>query len=156
MSISILGLNIKKLRELKGFSGYKLSKEAGIGTSTISEIETGKRQSLNSSTIEKIAAVLEVSPNKLLSPIEDQEYIVEDIFETIDLILSSEEITLDNKEITKSEKELLKYMIDEKLYELMMIRELFYINKVDITKLNTAKEILDLKTSILNNQYRKE
>ncbi|HCL4479994.1 TPA: helix-turn-helix domain-containing protein [Clostridium botulinum] len=66
-NISELGKNIKKLRKNKGFSSYKLAKNANVGISTISQIESGNRQSLNSNTIEKIATALEVSTGMLLS-----------------------------------------------------------------------------------------
>lgn len=66
-NVSELGKNIKKLRKNKGFSSYKLAKNANVGISTISQIESGNRQSLNSNTIEKIATALEVSTGILLS-----------------------------------------------------------------------------------------
>lgn len=105
VNISILGLNIKRIREEKGISAYKLAKEAEVGASTISQIESGKRQSLNTSTIEKIANVLEVSTDELLSTEPNTEYIIADIEQTIRLVLSSDELVLDDIEMTNKEKE---------------------------------------------------
>lgn len=102
--ISILGINIKKIRESKEISAYRLAKEAGVGKTTISEIESGKRQSLNTNTIEKIANVLEVSTDELLATEENVEYTVTDIEQTLHIILTSDELVLDDVEITDSEK----------------------------------------------------
>lgn len=51
---------IIELREKKGWSQYKLHKEAGIGQSTISQIESGTRYP-NTATLQKIAKALGVS-----------------------------------------------------------------------------------------------
>lgn len=112
MNISILGLNIKKIREQKGISGYRLAKLAQVGSATISEIETGKRQSLNSSTVEKIADTLGVSANDLMATEDNVEYVVTDIEQTINLILSSDELVLDDIEMTNEEKIQLKMAVD--------------------------------------------
>ena len=108
MNISILGINIKRIREEKGISAYKLAKDAGVGASTISQIETGKRQSLNSATVEKVANVLNVSTDELMSTEEEIEYVVYDIEQTIAVILSSDELVLDDVEMTREEKEQFK------------------------------------------------
>lgn len=108
MSISILGINIKKIRESKGISAYKLCKLANVGGATISEIESGKRQSLNTNTIEKIASALEVKTDDLFTAEDNKEYIVSDIIQTIGVILTSDELLLDDKEMTETEKEQFK------------------------------------------------
>ncbi|WP_045905935.1 helix-turn-helix domain-containing protein [Clostridium botulinum] len=102
--ISILGQNIKKIRTEKGLSAYKLSKLAKVGTTTISEIENGKRQSLNSTTIEKIANALNISTDKLMDVEENKEYVVTDIEQTIKLVLSSDELVLDDIKLNETEK----------------------------------------------------
>ncbi|MCW6059733.1 helix-turn-helix transcriptional regulator [Clostridium sporogenes] len=104
MSISILGLNIKRIREEKGISAYRLAKDANVGVSTISQIETGKRQSLNSKTAEKIATTLGVSVDELMTTESDVEYVVTDIEQTIKLILSSDELVLDDIKLNETEK----------------------------------------------------
>lgn len=111
-NISILGLNIKRIREEKGISAYRLAKDANVGASTISQIESGKRQSLNSTTIEKVANVLGVGVEELMATENNVEYIVTDIEQTISLILSSDELVLDDAEMTNEEKTQLKMAID--------------------------------------------
>ncbi len=102
--ISILGQNIKRVRESKKISAYKLAQISGVGNSTISQIESGKRQTLNVSTIEKLATALNVEPNKLISPEDDTEYELTDFKEIISTILLSADITLDEIELTDIEK----------------------------------------------------
>lgn len=104
MSASILGLNIKRIREEKGISAYRLAKDAGVGVSTISQIETGKRQSLNSNTAEKIATTLGVSVDELMATETNVEYVVTDVEQAIKLILSSDELLLDDIELNEIEK----------------------------------------------------
>lgn len=104
MNISILGMNIKKIREEKGISAYKLCKLASVGGATISEIESGERQSLRSDSIKKIADALGVTTDDLFDTEEGKEYVVTDIEQTINLVLSSDELVLDDKELTPIEK----------------------------------------------------
>ncbi len=123
MSISILGINIKKIRETKGISGYRLAKEANVGNTTISEIESGKRQSLNANTIEKIASALNVTMNDLMATENNTEYVVTDIEQTMNLVLSSEELVLDDVEITQEEKSQIKMAVDIALSTIRKARE---------------------------------
>lgn len=102
--ISILGQNIKRIRELKGISAYKLAKLADIGNSTVSQIESGKRQTLNGSTIEKIAKALNVDVNQLVKLEDDQEYEMSELEELISAILNEVDITIDNVLMTEEEK----------------------------------------------------
>jgi len=122
-NISILGINIKKIREKKGISAYRLAKDANVGASTISQIESGKRQSLNSVTAEKIANVLEVSTDELFATENNTEYVVTDIEQTMNLVLSSEELVLDDIEITEEEKAQIKMAVDIALSTIRKARE---------------------------------
>lgn len=108
MSISVLGINLKKIRLQKNLSAYKLSKLASVGTTTISEIESGVRQNLTSSTIEKLATALNVSPDQFFTIDSSEEYIVTDLSETLNFILTSDELTLDNIPLSLQEKKQLK------------------------------------------------
>lgn len=112
MEISILGKNIKRIREEKGWSAYKLYKKAGVGSATISGIESGTRQSLNSDTIKKIAKALSVTTDSLYSKDGETEYIVTDLSDTIDYIFKSQELTIDDEEMTQLEKEKIKILIE--------------------------------------------
>lgn len=107
-SISSLGTNIKRIRESKGISAYRLAKLADIGKSTISQIETGDRHNLNSSTVIKIAEALGVSTQDLMFEEGADEYIVNDLEDAILTVLSSDELTLDDEDVTKSEKDLIE------------------------------------------------
>jgi len=53
--------NVVKLLELKGWTNYRLAKEAGLGQSTIHEIMSGKKTTPNSTTLQKMATALGVS-----------------------------------------------------------------------------------------------
>lgn len=104
MNISELGLNIRKIRELKGWSVNRLKQESGVGYATLHDIESGKSQNLNSTNLEKVAKALDVSTNELLG-IEVIEYTVTDLEETLETILESDELELDGFLITEDEKE---------------------------------------------------
>lgn len=105
---SILGDNIKKFRINLGLSIKELSDKADVGSSTISQIETGKRKSLRSESLEKIAHALGISTNDLLN-INEGNYEVSDLSEAIEFILSDDEVSIDNVPLTKEEKEKFKF-----------------------------------------------
>lgn len=108
---SVLGRNIKEIRESKGLSVNKLSVLAKVGQSTISQIETGQRQSLRSETLEKIAKALDVTTNDLLS-IDEGAYEVGDLSAAIDFILQDDEVSIDNIAMNKTEKEQFKFAVE--------------------------------------------
>ena len=66
MGISLLGKNIKEYRNKKGLSLKKLTEIAEVGYATIYDLENGKKQNINSTTLEKVATALETSTNELL------------------------------------------------------------------------------------------
>ncbi len=103
--ISILGQNLKRIRESKKISAYKLAQISGVGNSTISQIESGKRQTLNVSTIEKLASALNVEPNQLINPEETIEYELTDFEEILSTVLSSVDVTFEDKLLSESEKD---------------------------------------------------
>ncbi|MGX7745898.1 helix-turn-helix domain-containing protein, partial [Rhodopseudomonas parapalustris] len=88
------------------------SKLSGIAASTISQIESGKRQSLYSENVEKIAAALGVTTNVLYATEENVEYIANDIDQLMHMILESDELSLDDIVLSNSEKEQFKMAID--------------------------------------------
>lgn len=53
--------NIERLLLEKGWTKYKLAKESHLGQSTIHEIISGKKKTPNSTTLQKMAAALDVS-----------------------------------------------------------------------------------------------
>ncbi len=62
----ILGSNIRKYRELRGFTQEKFIEEVGIGPSAISNIECGKHFP-NTENLSKIINVLNVEPSELFT-----------------------------------------------------------------------------------------
>ena len=106
MEISQLGINIKKFREEKGWSLKKLKIESGVGYATLHDIENGKSQNLNSTTIEKIAGALNKTTDELMGvKIDIVEYVVEDLESTIKAILESDELKIDDIVMNAEEKE---------------------------------------------------
>lgn len=62
---SNLSDNIRKLRQKKGISQDRLSKEADLALNTIVKIETGESPNPTVETVEKIAKALGVSVGEL-------------------------------------------------------------------------------------------
>lgn len=104
MNVSILGNNIKYFRKIRGLSAYRLAKESNVGGSTISQIENGQRQTLNSDTLVKIAEVLNISVNDLLNINDNTEYESNDLEEILNLLLADDYIMIDSQKITSDEK----------------------------------------------------
>lgn len=131
MNISILGQNIKRIREEQNMSAYKLRKKANVGAATISGIEDGSRQSLNSDTVDKIAKALGVTTDSLYSTQLDTEYIVNDIYDSIDMILESDEVTIEGTEMTEKEKQQFKVGVNAILEIIKMNRQIKNNNEGD-------------------------
>lgn len=119
MGISILGKNIKEYRNNRGWSLKKLTEIAEVGYATIYDLENGKKQNINSTTLEKVATALEVSTNELLG-IDVVEHTVDDILDTVEAIFESDELKIDDIKLTSKEKEILKSI---------------YVNGIDIIRL---------------------
>lgn len=66
MEEKTIGQRIKKTREKKGWSQYKLAKEADVQPSTISQIESGARQNPSVDVLQKVANVLSTTISELL------------------------------------------------------------------------------------------
>jgi transcriptional regulator with XRE-family HTH domain len=60
-----LGLNVRKLREAKGWSQEDYADRAGIHRTYVSDIERGKRNP-TVTVVEKLAKALAISPGALL------------------------------------------------------------------------------------------
>lgn len=106
-NISVIGENIQKIRILKNISAYELAKRAEVGGATISEIESGKRQSLKSHTIEKIATALGVSPNDIMGNTDTVTFETDNIMDIINIIDYLQDPILDDTKMTKDEKKIL-------------------------------------------------
>ncbi|WP_373845011.1 helix-turn-helix domain-containing protein [Clostridium sp.] len=102
--MAILGENIKKLRERAGYSIRKLSELSGVSKSVISEIESGKSKNPRYDTINKLATALKVTPESLNDMEFEHEYIITDIKEAFEIILSQENLTLNGELLTPEAK----------------------------------------------------
>lgn len=107
MEISILGKNIKEYRNNRGWSLKKLTEIAKVGYATIYDLENGKKQNINSTTLEKVASALEVTTNELLG-VDVVEHTVDDVLDTVEAIFESDELKIDDVKLTSKEKEILK------------------------------------------------
>ena len=107
---SFLGENIKKYRLNLGLSIKELSEKSGVCSSTISQIETGKRKSLRSESLEKVARALNLNVNDLLS-IDEGSYEVSDLNEAIQFILSDDEVSIDDIPLSSIEKEQFRFAV---------------------------------------------
>lgn len=62
---SNLGDNVRKLRQKKGISQDRLSKEADLALNTVVKIETGEKSNPTFETLEKLAKALGVDVGNL-------------------------------------------------------------------------------------------
>jgi transcriptional regulator with XRE-family HTH domain len=102
--MTIIGDNIKKMRDISGMSITDLSKASGVGRSTISEIESGKAQNPKSNTVTAIAKVLGVNIGTLTEMEIEHEYVVTDIEEAMELILSQDNLLLHGQPLNDETK----------------------------------------------------
>lgn len=92
--MTILGDNIKKLRDRAGMSITDLSNASGVGRSTISEIESGKVKNPKSNTVSAIAKALNVNTETLTEMEYEHEYVITDVEEAMNVILKQENLML--------------------------------------------------------------
>ena len=102
--MTILGDNIKELRNTAGMSITALSDASGVGRSTISEIESGKAQNPKGNTINAIAKVLGVNTGTLTEMEIEHEYVITDIEEAMKLILNQENLMLRGENLNEEAK----------------------------------------------------
>ncbi|WP_147566388.1 helix-turn-helix domain-containing protein [Clostridium tyrobutyricum] len=102
--MTILGENIKKLRERAGYSIRKLSELSDVSKSVISEIEGGKSKNPRYETINKIAAALNVKPEVLAEMEYEYEYAITDVKEAFEIILSQDNLTINGSKLTGEAK----------------------------------------------------
>ena len=107
MKISKLGKNISIHRKNKGYTMKRLAEISSVAYATIYDIENGKKHNLKSSTLEKIALALNLSPNDLLE-IDNSNHSILDLTELFNITLSSKSIKIDGIQLTDKEKDVLK------------------------------------------------
>lgn len=106
--ISDLGKNIRNIRTEKKMSIVKLAEIAGIGNSTISQIESGRRQTLQGATIEKIANALEVSTSDLLGDETQSRFETNDALDILNIMMYADFVTFDGVPFSDEERILLE------------------------------------------------
>lgn len=119
IDISILGQNIRKIRTQKKLGVNELSRLSGVSRSSISMLENGKLKSLSNENLIKIANVLNVTGDTLLSLENNIEYDLTELSDIFDAILKTSDLRLDDIPLSYSElKELdieLKFVIKKLL-----------------------------------------
>ena len=86
-----LGIRIKKLRKMKGYSQEKLAEIINMDTPNLSNIECGKRF-MTAETLEKLANALNVTERELFdfSDVSPQKYIRPDIDNILNTLKENE------------------------------------------------------------------
>lgn len=121
--VSLLGENLKRIRTEKDLTATKLAELSGVGLSTISQIETGVRQSLRSETIQRLADALEVTANDLFNISDGEEYTVTDLSESIQLILSDDDVSIDGEKMSPQEKKQFIFGVEVLINTILANRE---------------------------------
>lgn len=98
--MTIIGENIKKLRERAGMTAKELSEKSGVGQSTISEIEVGKIKNPRTETLMNISKALNISMDDLSVMELEYEYLITDVEEAMAVILNQENLMLDGELLT--------------------------------------------------------
>lgn len=75
MTEATIGERIKAEREKVGWSQSKLANEAGVQSSTISQIESGRRKKPSVDVLQRIAKALSITVSHLLGQTEEDELI---------------------------------------------------------------------------------
>jgi transcriptional regulator with XRE-family HTH domain len=74
MTETNIGERIRSARGKKGWSQYKLAKEAGVQPSTISQIESGARQKPSIDVLQKVAGALSLTVSQLLGQTSEDDF----------------------------------------------------------------------------------
>jgi transcriptional regulator with XRE-family HTH domain len=96
----LIGRRIKEIREGRGWTQYRLAKEAGVQPSTISQIESGTRKKPSIDVLEKVADALSVTVGTLLGQKNEKE-------ETHLLFRKLESLSEEEKDFIKRQIDLL-------------------------------------------------
>jgi len=106
---SAIGERIKSAREKKGWSQYKLAKEADVRPSTISQIESGARQKPSIDVLQKVASALSLTVSQLLGQTSGDDF--QDLLQNEDVKIffrNFKDLPEEDKAFIKKQIELLK------------------------------------------------
>lgn len=141
-NVSVLGKNIKKLRQEKGLSALALSKLAGIGVATVSQIENGHRQMLKGDTIIKIAGALNCTAQDLLTDENHLEVETNDVCQILSMLCHSGLAELDAELMDKKEMILLETGITMVINAIRMRRHDIMIAKLNGENVNKTLRVI--------------
>lgn len=110
--VSVIGENIKRIRNERNMSAYELAKRAKVGGATISQIESGKRATLMGDTLEKVANALGVATGELLGNDETLNFETNDIMDIVNIINYADGLTLNDEVLTKEEKQVINVALN--------------------------------------------
>lgn len=107
--------NVEKLMNKKGWTKYRLAKEANLGQSTVHEIMSGKKKTPTSTTLQKLAEALGVSVNEFFddeitenAPVKEEKKIDSEKQKQIRTVAAH----LEDKDLTHKKLKLLSDYID--------------------------------------------
>lgn len=120
--MSTLGENLKAIRKKRELSAYRLSQLSGVGQSTISLLENGKRKTTNNEILNKLASALNVSINELTDDLTDDRLETNDIDTVVEFIFDDSFIELDSKLLSKEEKTFLRTEIKKSINYVRFLR----------------------------------
>lgn len=96
------------MRELRKISAYELAKRANVGNATISQIQSGKRQTLKGDTLSRIASALNVSESDLIGTSEKINFEINDPVYLLNIVNHTNFIELDGKRLSENEKKVIE------------------------------------------------
>jgi len=105
-----IGERIRAVREKKGWSQYKLAKEADVQPSTISQIESGARQKPSIAVLQKVANALSLTVSQLLGQTNEDDF--QDLLQNEEVKMffrNFKDLPEEDKAFIKKQIELLKY-----------------------------------------------
>lgn len=101
---TIIGENLKQLRQRAGMSVRKLAELSGVSKSVISEIENGCSQNPRFETVKNLAAALNTTPEQLEDMEYEHEYVLTDVKQALEIVLSQENLTLNGEPLKEEAK----------------------------------------------------
>lgn len=70
--VTPLRIEVRAMREAKGWSQGELAERAGVTRATVNRIEMGRTRSIDLDTLEKLARALDVAPGLLIVSVSEK------------------------------------------------------------------------------------